>query len=98
MTQIEQPSGANFRMTIQDVFNIANQGIVVTGCIDCGVIHKGDEVSIYGSEILPAKKFIVGEIQKLRKILNEAGKGETIGLLFKNAEQTDFQGGEILIN
>lgn len=37
-----------FLMVIEDVFLIIGCGIVVIGCIECGVIKVGDNVEIVG--------------------------------------------------
>ena len=37
-----------FLMPVEDVFSIKGRGTVVTGRIERGIIHVGDEVSILG--------------------------------------------------
>ena len=37
-----------FLMPIEDVFSITGRGTVVTGKVEQGVIHTGDEIEIIG--------------------------------------------------
>ena len=39
-----------FLMPIEDVFTITGRGTVVTGKVEQGVIHTGDEIEIVGIE------------------------------------------------
>src|SRR6056297_3517312 len=48
---IEQPARATdkpFLMPIEDVFTITGRGTVVTGRVEQGIVHTGDEVEIVG--------------------------------------------------
>ena len=50
-TSIPQPERAldkPFLMPIEDVFSITGRGTVVTGRVEQGVIHTGEEVEIVG--------------------------------------------------
>jgi elongation factor Tu len=44
----ERPVDKDFLMPIEDVFSIKGRGTVVTGKIEQGIIHVGDEVEIVG--------------------------------------------------
>ncbi len=58
-----------FQMPIEDVFSIAGRGTVVTGRVDLGVIHTGDEVEIVG--IKDTSKTVVTGVEMFRKLLDE---------------------------
>ena len=44
MRELDKP----FLMPIEDVFSITGRGTVVTGKVEQGVIHTGDEIEIVG--------------------------------------------------
>ena len=50
-TYIPEPERATdkpFLMPIEDVFTITGRGTVVTGRVEQGVVHTGDEIEIVG--------------------------------------------------
>ena len=58
-----------FLMPIEDVFSITGRGTVVTGRIERGIVHTGDEVEIIG--ITETKKTVCTGVEMFRKILDE---------------------------
>ena len=46
--QPERPKDQPFLMPIEDVFSISGRGTVVTGRVERGVLHVGDEIEIVG--------------------------------------------------
>ena len=52
--QPERPKDKPFLMPIEDVFSISGRGTVVTGRVERGVLHVGDEIEIVG--IKPTQK------------------------------------------
>ena len=52
--QPERPKDQPFLMPIEDVFSISGRGTVVTGRVERGVLHVGDENEIVG--IKPTQK------------------------------------------
>ena len=46
--QPERPKDKPFLMPIEDVFSISGRGTVVTGRVERGVLHVGDEIEIVG--------------------------------------------------
>ncbi|MEE8555072.1 MAG: elongation factor Tu, partial [bacterium] len=71
-TAIPEPERAldkAFLMPIEDVFSITGRGTVVTGRIEQGIVHTGDEVEIVG--IKDTAKSVVTGVEMFRKILDE---------------------------
>jgi len=84
-----------FLMSIEDVFSITGRGTVVTGRVERGVLHLGDQVEIVGlsHEI---KKTVVTGIEMFRKILEEAQAGDNIGVLLRGIEKKEVERGQVL--
>jgi elongation factor Tu len=78
-------------MTVQDVFAIRRRGLVVTGQIDSGSVRVGHTVRIDGGETA-----VVDAIEVLRKAVDEASAGDTVGLLFKHVEKEQIPRGAVL--
>jgi elongation factor Tu len=77
---IPQPERAldkTFLMPIEDVFSITGRGTVVTGRIEQGIVHTGDEVEIVG--IRDTTKTTVTGVEMFRKILDEGQAGDNVG-------------------
>lgn len=85
-----------FHMVVQDVFSIARRGTVVTGKIDAGTLKVGDEVMIRGKG--DSKKAVVSGIEVFRKMLEQAGQGETVGILLRDISKADVQSGDELVS
>ena len=62
-----------FLMPIEDVFSITGRGTVVTGRVESGIVHTGDEVEIVG--IRDTQKTTVTGVEMFRKILDEGQAG-----------------------
>ena len=58
-----------FLMPIEDVFTITGRGTVVTGKVEQGAVHTGDEVEIVG--IRPTQKTTCTGVEMFRKLLDE---------------------------
>ena len=85
----------SFRMTVQDVFTIRNRGTVVTGQIESGTLHVGEEISIQRTNY--AKKAVVTAIEMFRKQLQQAKAGDNVGLLLRDIGQQDVKRGDLLL-
>jgi elongation factor Tu len=81
-----------FLLAIEDVFSITGRGTVVTGRIERGAIHTGDEVEIVG--IRPTKKTVVTGVEMFRKILDEGQAGDNVGLLLRGIGRKDVERGQ----
>src|SRR5881394_1664977 len=62
--EIDKP----FLMPVEDVFSISGRGTVVTGRIERGVIHVGDEIEIVG--IKATVKTVCTGVEMFRKLLD----------------------------
>jgi elongation factor Tu len=83
-----------FIMPIEDVFSISGRGTVVTGRVDQGKIHTGDEVEIVG--IKPTTKTVVTGVEMFRRLLDEGQAGDNIGCLLRGTGKDDVQRGQVL--
>jgi elongation factor Tu len=83
-----------FLMPIEDVFSISGRGTVVTGRVDQGKVHTGDEVEIIG--IKPTTKTVVTGVEMFRKLLDEGQAGDNIGCLLRGTKKEDVERGQVL--
>jgi elongation factor Tu len=83
-----------FQMPIEDVFSITGRGTVVTGKVEQGVIHTGDEVEVVG--IRPTQKTVCTGVEMFRKILDEGQAGDNIGALLRGTKKEDVERGQVL--
>jgi elongation factor Tu len=83
-----------FQMPIEDVFSITGRGTVVTGKVERGVVHTGDEVEIVG--IRPTQKTVCTGVEMFRKILDEGQAGDNIGALLRGTKKEDVERGQVL--
>ena len=83
-----------FIMPIEDVFSISGRGTVVTGRVERGIIHTGDEVEIVG--IKDTQKTVCTGVEMFRKLLDEGRAGENIGALLRGTKREDVERGQVL--
>jgi elongation factor Tu len=83
-----------FIMPIEDVFSISGRGTVVTGRVEQGKVHIGDEVEIVG--IAPTVKTTVTGVEMFRKQLDEGQAGDNVGCLLRGTGKDDVQRGQVL--
>jgi len=83
-----------FLMPIEDVFSITGRGTVVTGRIEQGIVHTGDEVEIVG--ITDTQKTVVTGVEMFRKILDEGQAGDNVGCLLRGTGKDDVERGQVL--
>jgi elongation factor Tu len=83
-----------FLMPIEDVFSITGRGTVVTGKVEQGVVHTGDEVEIIG--IKPTAKTVCTGVEMFRKILDEGQAGDNIGALLRGTKKEEVERGQVL--
>ena len=94
---IPQPERAldrPFLMPIEDVFSITGRGTVVTGRVEAGIVHTGDEVEIVG--IRDTQKTVVTGVEMFRKILDEGQAGDNVGCLLRGTGKEDVERGQVL--
>jgi len=83
-----------FQMPVEDVMSITGRGTVVTGKIEQGVIHVGDEVEIVG--LRDTQKSVVTGVEMFRRLLDEGQAGDNIGALLRGTKKEDVERGQVL--
>jgi elongation factor Tu len=92
--QPDRPVDRPFLMPIEDVFSISGRGTVVTGRIETGVVHTGDEIEIVG--IKETSKTTCTGVEMFRKILDEGQAGDNIGALLRGVGREEVERGQVL--
>ena len=92
--QPERETDKPFLMPIEDVFTITGRGTVVTGRVEQGVVHTGDEIEIVG--IRPTAKTTCTGVEMFRKILDEGRAGDNIGALLRGTKKEEVERGQVL--
>jgi len=92
--QPERDVDKEFLMPIEDIFSISGRGTVVTGRIERGVVHTGDEVEIVG--IRDTSKTVVTGVEMFRKILDEGQAGDNVGVLLRGTKKDEVERGQVL--
>ena len=83
-----------FLMPIEDVFSISGRGTVVTGRIERGVIHVGDNIEVVG--IRPTMKTVCTGVEMFRKLLDEGRAGDNIGVLMRGTKRDEVERGQVV--
>src|SRR6187431_3090269 len=83
-----------FLMPIEDVFTITGRGTVVTGKVEQGVVHTGDEVEIVG--LRTTQKTVCTGVEMFRKLLDQGQAGDNIGALLRGTKKEDVERGQVL--
>ena len=90
----ERALDKSFLMPIEDVFSITGRGTVVTGRIEQGVVHTGDEVEIVG--VRDTTTTTVTGVEMFRKILDEGQAGDNVGCLLRGTDKEGVERGQVL--
>jgi elongation factor Tu len=90
----ERPVDQPFLLPIEDVFSIAGRGTVVTGRIERGIVHIGDEIEIVG--IRDTVKTTCTGVEMFRKLLDEGRAGDNVGVLLRGTKREDVERGQVL--
>ena len=83
-----------FLMPIEDVFSISGRGTVVTGRIERGIVHVGDEIEIVG--VKDTAKTICTGVEMFRKLLDEGVAGDNVGVLLRGTKREEVERGQVL--
>ncbi|WP_019273242.1 elongation factor Tu, partial [Neisseria lactamica] len=84
-----------FLLPIEDVFSISGRGTVVTGRVERGVIHVGDEIEIVG--LKETQKTTCTGVEMFRKLLDEGQAGDNVGVLLRGTKREDVERGQVLV-
>jgi elongation factor Tu len=96
-TYIPMPERAvdgDFLMPVEDVFSISGRGTVVTGRIERGIVHVGDEIEIVG--IKDTAKTTCTGVEMFRKLLDQGEAGDNVGVLLRGTKREDVERGQVL--
>jgi len=83
-----------FLLPIEDVFTISGRGTVVTGRVERGMIHVGDDVEIVG--IRDTMKTVCTGVEMFRKVLDQGQAGDNIGVLLRGTKRDDVERGQVV--
>ncbi|MDA3851371.1 MAG: elongation factor Tu [Spirochaetaceae bacterium] len=83
-----------FLMPIEDIFSIQGRGTVVTGRVEAGVVHVGDDIEIVG--IKETAKTTCTGVEMFNKLLDEGQAGDNIGALLRGTDKNDVERGQVL--
>ncbi len=89
-----RPVDQDFILPIEDVFTISGRGTVVTGRVERGIVHVGDEIEIVG--IRDTQKKVVTGVEMFKKLLDEGRAGDNIGVLLRGTNREDVERGMVL--
>ena len=83
-----------FLMPIEDVFSITGRGTVVTGKVEQGIVHVGDELEIVG--LKATQKTTCTGVEMFRKLLDQGQAGDNIGALIRGIDKEKVERGQVL--
>ncbi|ASK27101.1 elongation factor Tu [Neisseria chenwenguii] len=83
-----------FLLPIEDVFSISGRGTVVTGRVERGIIHVGDEIEIVG--LKDTQKTTCTGVEMFRKLLDEGQAGDNVGVLLRGTKREEVERGQVL--
>ncbi len=84
-----------FLMPVEDVMTISGRGTVVTGRVERGQLHAGDEVEIIGLTD-ERKKTVVTSMEMFRKTLDYCEAGDNVGALLRGVSRDEVERGQVL--
>jgi elongation factor Tu len=90
----ERAIDKDFLMPIEDIFSISGRGTVVTGRIETGIVHVGEEIEIVG--IRETQKTTVTGVEMFNKLLDEGQAGDNVGCLLRGVDKKAVERGQVL--
>ena len=96
-TYIPEPERAidgDYLMPVEDVFSISGRGTVVTGRIERGIVHVGDDIEIVGIKDTLASTCT--GVEMFRKLLDEGRAGDNVGVLLRGTKREEVERGQVL--
>ena len=90
----ERAVDGDYLMPVEDVFSISGRGTVVTGRIERGIVHVGDDIEIVG--IKDTATSTCTGVEMFRKLLDEGQAGDNVGVLLRGTKREDVERGQVL--
>jgi elongation factor Tu len=90
----ERAVDGDYLMPVEDVFSISGRGTVVTGRIERGIVHVGDDIEIVG--IKDTQTSTCTGVEMFRKLLDEGQAGDNVGVLLRGTKREDVERGQVL--
>jgi len=90
----ERAVDGDYLMPVEDVFSISGRGTVVTGRIERGIVHVGDEIEIVG--IKDTQTTTCTGVEMFRKLLDEGQAGDNVGVLLRGTKREEVERGQVL--
>ena len=90
----ERAVDGDFLMPVEDVFSISGRGTVVTGRIERGIVHIGDDIEIVG--IKDTATTTCTGVEMFRKLLDEGQAGDNVGVLLRGTKREEVERGQVL--
>ena len=84
----------DYLMPVEDVFSISGRGTVVTGRIERGIVHVGDELEIVG--IKDTTVTTCTGVEMFRKLLDQGQAGDNVGVLLRGTKREEVERGQVL--
>jgi acyl carrier protein len=88
-----RPMPAPFVMAVDQVL-LTNHDTIVTGRIESGTVHVGDELELVG--LGATRRITVEGIDRFRKHVGKAGAGQNVGIHFYRTEPGEVLAGQLL--
>jgi elongation factor 1-alpha len=87
---------APLRLPVSNIYNIKGVGQIICGTVEQGTLRPGDQVGFVPSNLKGKKIF---SIEQHKKVLDEAGPGNSVGLSIKGiAKDEKVNPGDIIYN
>jgi len=83
-----------FLMPVESVCTIEGRGTVVTGCIERGIVRRGEDVELLG--LGDSLKAVVTDIEMYRESLDEGRAGDSVGLLLRGVKKEEVDRGMVV--
>ena len=90
----ERPRDQPFLMPVEDVFGIKGRGTVVTGRVEKGIVHVGDQIEVVGMK--DTHQTVVTGVEMFHKTLDEGEPGDAVGVLLRGIERDGIERGQVL--
>lgn len=95
VTGVGLSAAAEFRMIVEDVFEVKGRGVVACGTIEAGIVVVGSSVAIDRDGRQLGTSEVLG-IERFRKLLPEAEAGDNVGLLLDKSLRGAVAQGDVL--